>query len=77
MVMEHDFSGGKMGTNVKIPELTKLLDRQLLYLQLLFVMQPFALQDTYNQPLPALVGTRIFALDLNMIRCWSLICLYL
>lgn len=63
MIMGQDFF--KMGTNVKISELTKLLDMQLLCLQLLFVMPSCVLQDTYIQPHSALVGTGIFALDLN------------
>lgn len=65
MVMGQDFFRGKMGTNVEVPELTKLLDMQLLCLQLLFVMPPCVLQDADIQPRPALVGTGIFALDWN------------
>lgn len=63
--MGQEIVRGKMDTNVKISELTKLLDMQLLHLQLLFVKPPCVLQDTYIQPCPALVGTGIFALDLN------------
>lgn len=66
MVMGQDIFRGKMGADVKISKSTKLLDMQQLCLQLRFVMPSFVLQDTYTEPLPALVGTGIFALDLNM-----------
>lgn len=39
VVMGQDLFRGKTGTDVKVPELTKLLDMQLLCLQLLFAMQ--------------------------------------
>lgn len=55
-----------MGADVKIFKSTKLLDMQQLCLQLLFVMPSFVLHNTYIQLLPALLGSGIFALDLNM-----------
>lgn len=40
MVMDQDLFRGEVGTDVKVPESTKLLDMQLLGLHLLFAMQP-------------------------------------
>ena len=40
MVMGQDLFRGKMGTDGKVPESTKLLDMQLLCLQLLLAMHP-------------------------------------
>lgn len=64
MVMDQDLFRGKVGTDVKVPESTKLLDMQLLGLHLLFAM--LGLQDTHIHPLPPLAGTGICALALNM-----------